>query len=164
MSEENERNGGELDIPMPFEALPLHRQKRVRRYVYTGSTLFLILVITFVAGLYAYTAQKKKQAIEAWESPGVPVKVIEMAPVDLEEAVEATGVIAAEQDVTVYPEVTAKVMRIEADLGDTVEKRVGLAVGAGLRTTRGIRVQVEAGWEVLGKGLQQWVVRLGLGL
>jgi RND family efflux transporter MFP subunit len=128
MSQERDDKAGNLDIPIPFEELPLHRQKRIRRYVYVGSLLFLVLVIAFVAGLYAHTVQKKKQAAEAWEPPGVPVKVIEMVPVDLDEVVEATGVILARQEVTVYPEVSAKVTRIEADLGDTVARDAPLVV------------------------------------
>jgi len=128
MSQQEEKNVETLKIPIPFEELPRDRQKRIRRYVYIGSAVFLLLVVTFVAGLYAYTAQKKKQAAEEWQSPGVPVKVIEMKPVDLDEVVESTGVIQAHQEVTVYPEVSAKVLRIEADLGDSVAKDAPLVV------------------------------------
>jgi len=128
MSREEEKDVGTLEIPIPFEELPPDRQKRIRRSVYFGSAVFLLLVITFVAGLYAFTAQKKRQAAEEWQSPGVPVKVIEMMPTDLDEVIEATGVIQAHQEVTVYPEVSAKVLRIEADLGDSVEADVPLVV------------------------------------
>ena len=128
MSQEQEDKARTLDIPIPFEALPPDRQKRIRRYVYTGSVLFLLLVVTFVSGMYAYTSHKKKQAVEAWQSPGIPVKVIDLAPSDLEEVVEATAVIQARQEVLVYPEVNAKVLRIEADLGDTVAQDTPLVV------------------------------------
>ncbi len=64
----------------------------------------------------------------------------------------------------IQPYLTGAYVVRERHLDDTVEKRVGLAVGVGLRTTRGIRVQVEAGWEVLGNDLRYWVVRVGLGL
>jgi membrane fusion protein (multidrug efflux system) len=117
-----------LEIPIPFEALPPHRQKRIRRYVYFGSTVFLLLVVSFVGGLNAYTSYKKKQAVEKWQSPGIPVKVIDLAPSDLEEVVEATGVILAHQEVSVYPEVNARVLRIEADLGDIVARDAPLVV------------------------------------
>jgi hypothetical protein len=43
-------------------------------------------------------------------------------------------------------------------------QHVGLAVGAGLRTTKGIRVQAEATWEFLGDAVRHWVIRVGLGL
>ena len=128
MSQEKEDKVGAPDIPIPFEELPPDRQKRIRRYVYIGSAVFLLFVVTFVAGLYGYTSYKKQQAAEEWQSPGIAVKVIELAPSDLEEVVEATGVIMARQEVTVYPEVTAKVLRIEADLGDTVTKDAPLVV------------------------------------
>ncbi len=128
MSEEREESEGHLDIPIPFEELPPHRQKRIRRYVYLGGLVFLVLVVTFVAGLFGVTAKKKRQAVEEWQSPGIPVRVLEMAAVDLNEVVEATGVIQARQEVTVYPEVTAKVTRIEADLGDTVGKDSPLVI------------------------------------
>lgn len=145
MNEEREDIEGQLDIPIPFEELPPHRQKRIRRYVYLGSLLFLALVVIFVAGLYSHTARKKRQAVEEWQSPGIPVRVIEMTPVDLDEVVEATGVIQACQEVTVYPEVSAKVMRIEADLGDKVEKDAPLVLLddelMGLRVKR-IRAQI----------------------
>lgn len=119
---------GTLDIPIPFEELPPDRQRRIRRYVYIGSGLFLLLVVIFVGGMNAYTSYKKKQAVEEWESPGIPVKVMELAPSDLEEVVESTAVIQARQEVTVYPEVNAKVLRIEADMGDTVVQDAPLVV------------------------------------
>jgi membrane fusion protein (multidrug efflux system) len=128
MHQETEEKAEGPEIPIPFEALPPHRQKRIRRYVYIGSSVFLFLVVSFVGGLNAYTSYKKKQAVEEWQSPGIPVKVIDLVPSDLEEVVEATGLILAHQEVTVYPEVSAKVLRIEADLGDTVEKDVPLVV------------------------------------
>lgn len=122
MSQQGEDKGGKLEIPIPFDELPPYRQKRIRRYVYVGSAVFLLLVVTFVAGLYGYTSHKRRQAAEEWQSPGIPVKVTELSAVELDEVVEATGVVEAHQEVTVYPEVSAKVLRIEADLGDTVEK------------------------------------------
>lgn len=128
MRQETEDKVEGLDIPIPFEELPAHRQKRIKRYVYMGSLLFLLLVFAFVAGLYAYTASLKRQAVEEWKSPGIPVKVIELTEMDLDEVVEATAVIRARQEVTVYPEVSAKVLRIEADLGDTVAKAAPLVV------------------------------------
>lgn len=128
MKQADEEKPGALDIPIPFEELPLDRQKRIRRYVYVGSSLFLLLVVSFVGGLNAYTSYKKKQAVEEWQSPGIPVQVMRLAPSDLEEVVEATAVIQAHQEVSVYPEVNAKVLRIEADLGDTVAKDAPLVV------------------------------------
>ncbi len=128
MKQADEEKPGTLDIPVPFEELPPDRQKRIRRRVYIGSSVFLLFVVTFVAGLYGYTSYKKQQAAEEWQSPGIPVKVIDLAPSDLEEVVEATGVILARQEVTVYPEVNAKVLRIVADLGDTVAQDAPLVV------------------------------------
>jgi len=128
MSQEPDDKGGHLDIPIPFEELPVHRQKRIKRYVYLGSLLFLLLVFAFVAGLYGYTASQRRQAVEEWQSPGIPVQVMELKETDFEEVVEATGVIRAHQEVTVYPEVSAKVVRIEADLGDTVPRGAPLVV------------------------------------
>lgn len=128
MSQEKEDNAKTLDIPIPYEELPPFRQKRIRRYVYSASVVFLVLVVAFVAGLYAYTAHKKRQAAEEWQSPGIPVKVLDLELVDLDEVVEATGVIQPHQEVTVYPEVSAKVVRIEADLGDTVGTGAPLVV------------------------------------
>ena len=128
MKQADEEKPGTLDIPIPFEELPPERQRRIRRYVYIGSGLFLLLVLIFVGGMNAYTSYKKKQAVEEWESPGIPVKVMDLAPSDLEEVVESTAVIQAHQEVSVYPEVNAKVLRIEADLGDTVAKDAPLVV------------------------------------
>ena len=128
MSQEGEDKVETLEVPVPFDELPPHRQKRIRRYVYVGSAVFLLLVVAFVAGLYGYTSHKRRQAAEEWQSPGIPVKVTELSAVELDEVVEATGVIEAHQEVTVYPEVGAKVLRIEADLGDTVEKDTPLVV------------------------------------
>jgi len=128
MKQADEEKPGTLDIPIPFEELPPDRQKRIRRYVYIGSTVFLLLVVSFVGGLNAYTSYKKRQAVEEWQSPGIPVKVIDLVPSDMEEVVEATGVILAHQEVSVYPEVSAKVLRIEADLGDRVAKDAPLVV------------------------------------
>ena len=128
MNQADEEKPGTLDIPIPFEELPPERKKRIRRYVYIGSSVFLLLVVSFVVGLNGYTSYKKKQAVEEWQSPGIPVKVIDLAPSDLEEVVEATAVIQARQEVSVYPEVNAKVVRIEADLGDTVAQDAPLVV------------------------------------
>jgi membrane fusion protein (multidrug efflux system) len=128
MSHEGDDKAAKLDIPIPFEELPAHRQKGIKRYVYVGSLLFLFVVFTFVAGLYAYTAAQRRQAVEQWQSPGIPVKVMDLKESDFEEVVEATGVIQAYQEVTVYPEVSAKVLRIEADLGDTVPRGAPLVV------------------------------------
>ena len=128
MKQADEEKPGTLDIPIPFEELPPDRQKRIRRYVYIGSGVFLFLVVSFVVGLNAYTSYKKKQAVEEWQSPGIPVQVMDLAPSDLEEVVEATAVIQARQEVSVYPEVNAKVLRIEADLGDTVAQDAPLVV------------------------------------
>jgi len=128
MSRKEEENVGTLEVPIPFEELPPDRQERIRRSVYFGSGVFLLLVVAFVAGLYGYTSHKKKQAAEGWQSPGIPVKVMDLSPTDLEEVVEATGVIQARQEVTVYPEVSARVLRVEADLGDTVETDAPLVV------------------------------------
>jgi membrane fusion protein (multidrug efflux system) len=128
MSQEGEDKVGTLEIPIPFDKLPPTRQKRIRRYVYIGSAVFLLLVVAFVAGLYGYTSYKRRQAAEEWRSPGIPVKVTELSADELDEVVEATGVIEAHQEVTVYPEISAKVLRVEADLGDTVEKEAPLVV------------------------------------
>jgi len=128
MSEEEQKKTKELDIPSPFEDLPLPRQKRIRRSVYFGSIVFLLLVAALVAGLYAYTSHKKRQAAAEWHPPGIPVKIIELEPVDLDEIIEATGVIQPHQEVTVTPEVSGKVIRIEADMGDTVAKDAPLVV------------------------------------
>jgi hypothetical protein len=65
---------------------------------------------------------------------------------------------------TVQPYLTGGYVVRERKLDDTSEKRFGLAVGAGLRTTKGLRVQAEATWEFLGDDLNRWVVRIGLGL
>ena len=69
MNREEEDKVSSLEIPIPFEELPPDRQKRIRRSVYSGSLVFLLLVSTFVAGLYAYTSHKKRQAAEEWQSP-----------------------------------------------------------------------------------------------
>jgi RND family efflux transporter MFP subunit len=128
MKQAAEEEPGTLEIPIPFEELPPDRQKRIRRYVYIGSSVFLLLVVSFVVGLNGYTSYKKKQAVDRWQSPGIPVKVIDLAPTDLDEVVEATAVIQACQEVTVYPEVNAKVLHIEADLGDAVAQDAPLVV------------------------------------
>lgn len=129
MSEEERKpNSGAPDIPTPFKDLPLHRQKRIKRFVVFGSLLFLLLVFAFVFGLNAYTSYKKNQAVAEWVPPGIPVKVMEIALMDFEEVVEATAVIQPYQEVTVYPEVRGKVLRIDADLGDTVEENAPLVV------------------------------------
>jgi RND family efflux transporter MFP subunit len=128
MKRADEEDPGTLEIPIPFEELPPDRKKRIRRYVYIGSSVFLLLVLSFVVGLNAYTSYKKRQAVDRWQSPGLPVKVIDLLPTDLEEVVEATAVIQPCQEVTVYPEVNAKVLRIEADLGDAVSRDAPLVV------------------------------------
>jgi len=113
-------------VPVPFRDLPPHRQKRIRRFLYVGTLLFLVLIVAFVAGFNAYTAHKKKQAAAQWQPPGLPVQVIDLRPGELDEVVEATGVIQARQEVTVYPEVSGKVVRVDADLGDTVAESAPL--------------------------------------
>lgn len=121
MHEAPEENATGVGIPSPFRDLPPERQKQIRRRVYMGSGIFLLAVGFSVAGLYAYTAYKKKQAAAHWKPPGIPVQVLEIQPRDFEEVVETTGIILPCQEVTVYPEVSGKVVRVEADLGDKVQ-------------------------------------------
>jgi opacity protein-like surface antigen len=64
----------------------------------------------------------------------------------------------------IQPYLTGGYVVRERKVNDASEKRVGMAVGVGLRTTETLRVQVEATWEFLGHRLNQWVVRIGLGL
>lgn len=64
----------------------------------------------------------------------------------------------------VQPYLTGGYMVRERKYDDTGGRRVGLSLGGGLRTTRGIRVQAEATWEFLGDAGQHWVIRVGLGL
>ncbi len=121
MNEPSEDHPVGVEIPSPFRDLPPERQKQIRRRVYVGSCLFLLVVAFSVAALNAYTSHKKRQAAAQWQPPGIPVQVLDIQTRDFEEVVEATGVIQPFQEVTVHPEVSGKVVRVEADLGDTVQ-------------------------------------------
>ncbi len=126
MSEAPLPENAKPQIPVPFRDLPPHRQKRIRRSLYGGTLLFLALIVAFVAGFYVFTAHKKKQAAAVWQPPGIPVRVIDLRPGELDEVMEATGIIQAHREVTVYPEVSGKVVRVDADLGDTVAENAPL--------------------------------------
>ena len=128
--QENEQGGEKtgVDIPPPFSDLPFEKQEVLRKRIYRGGVIVFCMVIVFVVGMLWYVSYKKQQATEQWESPGVPVKVMELKPTALKEVVESTGVIQPIQEVTVYPEVSGKVVAIKADLGDELVSNDPLVV------------------------------------
>lgn len=64
----------------------------------------------------------------------------------------------------IQPYLTGGYVVRERKLGSSSGKRIGIAIGGGVRTTKGIRVQVEGTWEFLGRGFHRGVFRIGLGL
>ena len=64
----------------------------------------------------------------------------------------------------IQPYLTGAYLAREVERGGSAEKRIGVALGAGLRVRAGFRIQAEATWEFLGGGLDHWVVRIGFGL
>jgi hypothetical protein len=107
----------------------------------------------------------------ALDPPGLPIGLFGGAdyfPASCEKSCSLwgyrIGAIFHSSTPAVQPYLTGGYVVREREFDDTSEKRVGLALGAGLRTMKALRIQAEATWEFMGNGLRKWVFRVGLGL
>ncbi|MBT8398737.1 MAG: hypothetical protein HKO65_20030 [Gemmatimonadetes bacterium] len=106
-----------------------------------------------------------------FDPPGIPVGIFMGADYFLTRCTTncslrgfRAGAILHSSAPVIQPYLSGAYVVRERELAETSERLVGPAVGAGLRVTTGIKIQVEAVWEFFGGGANQWVFRVGLGL
>jgi membrane fusion protein, multidrug efflux system len=95
--------------------------KNKRRWLYRS--LCLVFLLIFLCGCQKQPANLKKDA----GPEAIPVKVVIVAPQDMQELLDYVANIKAQQEVWVFPKVTGKIIEKVKEEGDSVAKAEAIA-------------------------------------
>ena len=93
MTQENKKNEVGIVIPPSFDELPPDQQRRLKRGIILGLGILVVFIIISVSIMSVIHKKRMSQEAAQWEAPGIAVGVIEVKKSQLDEIVEATGVV-----------------------------------------------------------------------
>ena len=98
-----------------------HTSSRIARTGKYLSAAPILIMILFIAGCYAQGEEKKPQSTQAPVSHAVPVDGNIVKPANLQEELEITGSLMANQQVDIASELTRKIVRVNVKDGAYVQ-------------------------------------------